>query len=102
MAQTLPLVHLLPDGASRDVRLGGPIPSTGRDWELVRPLLDSYGVQIKPVVSDDAEWAARRWQRGEGLSLADRLCLALGERRDELVLTADTTWGGDGRIRQIR
>lgn len=95
-------MHLLPDGASRDVRLGDPIPSTGRDWGLVRALLDSYGVQIEPVVSDDAEWAARRWQRGEGLSLTDRLCLVLGERMDEPVLTADTTWGGNGRVRQIR
>ncbi|MGH9018939.1 MAG: hypothetical protein ACRDY1_14405 [Acidimicrobiales bacterium] len=37
-----------------------------------------------------------------GLSLADRLCPALGERLDVLVVTADSSWGEDGRIRQIR
>lgn len=95
-------MNLLPDGGAGSTRSDFRIPSTVRDWGLVRALLDSYGVQIEPVVSDDAEWAARRWRRGEGLSLADRLCLALGERLDEPVLTADTTWGGGGRIRQIR
>ena len=38
----------------------------------------------------------------EGLSLADRLCLAAAERLDEAVLTADAAWGVDGRVRQIR
>ena len=38
----------------------------------------------------------------EGLSLADRLCLAVAERVDADVLTADATWGTGGRIRQIR
>ncbi len=89
-------------GAANWSEVAQKVLAAGRDWGLVRALLDSYGVQIEPVVSDDAEWAARRWRRGEGLSLADRLCLALGERLDEPVLTADTTWGGDGRIRQIR
>jgi len=37
-----------------------------------------------------------------GLSLADRLCLALGERLDAEVLTADRSWGSGGRIQQIR
>ena len=50
----------------------------------------------------DAEWAARRWVRGEGLSLADRLCMALGERLEAPVLTADKAWGTDNRIIQIR
>ena len=78
------------------------IIGAGRDWELVRALLISYGVDIEPVVAEDAEWAARRWRSGEGLSLADRLCLAAGERLGADVLTADSTWGTEGRIRQIR
>ena len=73
-----------------------------RNWDLSRALLASYGVQVEAVTVDDAEWAARRWAPGEGLSLADRLCLALGERLDAVVLTADQAWGTDGRIRQIR
>ena len=75
---------------------------TGRDWDQARALLESYGVRVEPVVREDAEWAARRWRRGEGLSLADRLCLALGERLDAKVLTADKSWGDTGRIVQIR
>jgi PIN domain nuclease of toxin-antitoxin system len=73
-----------------------------RDWDLVRALLASYDLAVEPVTADDAEWAARRWRRGEGLSLADRLCLALGERNDAPVLTADRSWGHQGRVRQIR
>lgn len=78
------------------------VRATGRDWDLVRALLISYGIRVDPVVLDDGEWAARRWRRGEGLSLADRLCQALAERVEADVLTADRTWGSNGRIRQIR
>jgi len=74
----------------------------GRDWGLARTLLLSYGLDIAPVTSEDAEQAARRWHKGQGLSLGDRLCLALGERLDAMVWTADKAWGGQGRIRQIR
>lgn len=73
-----------------------------RDWGLARALLVSYSITVEPVTADDAEWAAARWQPGEGLSLGDRLCLALGERTDAEVLTADSAWGAGGRIVQIR
>lgn len=39
---------------------------------------------------------------GEGLSLADRLCLALSQRLGVGVWTADTALGTEGRVRQIR
>ncbi len=73
----------------------------GRSWGLARALLQSYGLTVEPVSEEDAEWAASLDER-EGLSLADRLCLALGERRDADVWTADRTWGSAGRMRQIR
>lgn len=73
-----------------------------RNWDLARSLLASYDLDLEPVTVTDAEWAARRWTRGEGLSLADRLCLALGDRLDAEVWTADETWGAEGRVRQIR
>ena len=76
--------------------------SRGKDWELSRRLLLSYGLVIEPVYASDAEQAARLWRRGSGLSLADRLCLATAERLDALLWTADTAWGAEGRIRQIR
>lgn len=44
----------------------------------------------------------RSARRGEGLGLADRLCLALGHRTGEEVLTADAAWGEADGIRQIR
>lgn len=74
----------------------------GRDWDLAKALLLSYELQIADVTATDAEWAAHRWRRGEGLSVADRLCLALGDRLDASVWTADTSWDSNDRITQIR
>jgi ribonuclease VapC len=89
-------------GAANWSEVAQKVLAAARDWELVRALLASYGLRVEPVEAVDAEWAARRWTHGEGLSLADRLCLALAERVDEPVLTADATWGSAGRVRQIR
>ncbi|HEY9556285.1 MAG TPA: PIN domain-containing protein, partial [Acidimicrobiales bacterium] len=72
------------------------------DWDLVRALLMSYSLTIEPVVAVDAEWAARRWRAGEGMSLADRLCLALAARLGMAALTADHSWGTTDGVRQIR
>ena len=44
----------------------------------------------------------RNWAPGKRLSLADRLCTALGERLDAGIWTADQAWGTGGRIRQVR
>lgn len=72
------------------------------DWELARALIQSYGTDIEPVTGTDAETAATLWRPGSGLSLADRLCLALGSRLDSEVLTADTAWAGEPGVRLIR
>lgn len=76
--------------------------AAGRDWELARALLTSYRLGVEPVTADDAERAARRWRPGDGLSLADRLCLALAHRKELDVWTADSAWGTDAGVRQIR
>ncbi|MCU1374162.1 MAG: type toxin-antitoxin system VapC family toxin [Actinomycetia bacterium] len=76
--------------------------SAGRDWDLARALLVSDDLQLDPVLVDDAEWAARRWNHGEGLSLADRLCLTLAHRVDAEAWTADTAWGDEQPVHQIR
>ena len=89
-------------GAANWSEIAQKVLASGRDWGLARTLLGSYGIRVEPVVVEDAEWAARRWRRGEGLSLADRLCLALSERLAAPVLTADTAWRSSERIRQIR
>ena len=89
-------------GAASWSEVAQKVLAAGRDWDLVRALLTSYDLTVEPVVTEDAEWAARRWRPGEGLSLADRLCLALAERIDAEVWTADDAWGATGRVRQIR
>lgn len=61
-------------------------------WEAARALLLSYPLQIASVVVDDAEAAAALWMPGSPLSLADRLCLALGARLQLAVLSADRAW----------
>ena len=73
-----------------------------RSWDTARALLLSYEPRIVPVTAEDAEWAANRWTAGEGLSLGDRLCLAVAARLGASVLTCDTTWGSSDTIRQIR
>ena len=73
-----------------------------RSWDLSAALLASYGMRVEPVTVEDAEEAARAWRRTAQHSLGDRLCLALGERLDATVLTADRAWGSRGRVRQIR
>jgi PIN domain nuclease of toxin-antitoxin system len=89
-------------GAANWSEVAQKVLAADRDWPLVRALLTSYSIQVDPVSIEDGEWAAHRWRRGEGLSLGDRLCLALAERLDTDVLTADTSWGSDGRVKQIR
>ncbi len=78
------------------------VRAAGRDWVLARALLASYDVAVERVTEDDAESAAAMWTRGAPHSLGDRLCLALGDRLDATVITADSAWGTAGRIRQIR
>ncbi len=72
------------------------------NWLLARALLLSYDLAVEAVTGDDAERAAELWRRGEGRSLADRLCLATRERLDAVVWTADTQWGASDQVRQIR
>jgi PIN domain nuclease of toxin-antitoxin system len=74
----------------------------GRDWSLARALLASYELHLEPVTADDAEQAAAIWSQGSGLSLGDRLCLALARRLEATVWIADNAWGASEAVRQIR
>jgi PIN domain nuclease of toxin-antitoxin system len=89
-------------GAANWSEVAQKVRAHRRSWVLARSLLASYGVSIEPVTEADAEWAAGRWAPGEGLSLADRLCMALGERLNAAVWTADGSWGAGGRLHQVR
>ena len=89
-------------GAANWSEVAQKVLAAGRDWDLARALLQSYEIEVEPVTSPDAEWAAQRWRRGEGLSLGDRLCLALAHRRGDEAWTADAAWGRGEGVRQIR
>lgn len=89
-------------GAANWSEIAQKVLASGRDWDLVRSLLVSYELAIEPVSVDDAERAARSWRPTTGLSLGDRLCLALADRLEAEALTADRAWGRDGRVRQLR
>jgi ribonuclease VapC len=59
---------------------------------LVARLLGSFGLSVADVIQADAERAADLWRPGSRLSLADRLCLALGLRLGLPVATTDAAW----------
>lgn len=67
-----------------------------------RDLLLSYPLVVEPVTRTDAERAAASWRSGTGLSLADRLSLALAERLGAEVVTADQAWEGRNGVVLIR
>lgn len=78
------------------------VRAAGGDWPVAAALLAGYGLEVQDATAADGQQAADRWRRGAGLSLADRFCLALGDRLDVTILTADSAWGAEGRVRQIR
>ena len=78
------------------------VRAAGGDWASASALLSTYAVRVRDATAVDAEHAAGLWRRGSVLSLADRFALALAHRLDATVWTADTAWGEDERIRQIR
>ena len=89
-------------GAANWSEIAQKLLAHGRNWDFARGLVISYGITIEPVTAEDAELAAQLWERGTALSLADRLCLALGARLDAPVITADQAWQGRERVTLIR
>jgi ribonuclease VapC len=89
-------------GAANWAEVAQKVRAAGADWALARSLLLSFDLVVEPVRVEDAEAAAALWRRGSGLSLADRLCLALGARLDATTWTADATWGVRAGVSQIR
>ncbi|MFT4029850.1 MAG: PIN domain-containing protein [Protaetiibacter sp.] len=89
-------------GAANWSEVGQKVSAAGADWGVARAILLSYPLTIEPVGVVDAERAATRWVRGSGLSLADRLCLALAERLGAVAVTTDSAWEPGDAIRRIR
>lgn len=61
-----------------------------------------HGLTIEPVGQVDAELVGGMHRVGDGLSLADRFCLALAGRLDAVALTADRAWQGRPSVELIR
>jgi PIN domain nuclease of toxin-antitoxin system len=78
-------------------RLDGPV-----ERSLAEAILVGSGVRTEAVSAGDARGSAAIKDSSPGLSLGDRLCLALAARRNDMVLTADRAWGQGDRILQIR
>ena len=78
------------------------VDSRSGRWHLARALLMSFDLRVEPVTSADAERAAQLWEPRSTLTLGDRLCLALGERLGEVILTADQAWSGRPGVQLIR
>lgn len=74
----------------------------GLNWAETRLLLVAHGLTVEPVTVLDAELAARQWTTGSNLSLADRLCLALGTRLGTDIVTCDAKWSGQPGVVLVR
>jgi ribonuclease VapC len=72
------------------------------NWQRARALFLEFGMLVEPVTLEDAEAAAELWQANPTFSLADRICLSLGERLGQGVLTADRAWAGYDGVELIR
>lgn len=88
-------------GAANYSEVAQKVRSARGDWDLARALLHSHELRVEAVTAEDAERAAHLWEKGSGLSLGDRLCLALGDRLGLDVLTADRAWGDRPGVRQL-
>lgn len=78
------------------------VASRGDSWSIARAVLLRRLNAVESVTIEDAEVAAGLWRRGEGLSLADRLCLALGRRLGAQIVTADRAWEGREGVTLVR
>ncbi len=97
--------HLMAGGACSAANwseVAQKVRSSGADWAISRALLLTYELSVEPVTQSDAEEAALLWVAGSGLSLADRLSLALASRLGATAWTADAAWRDLPNVQLIR
>jgi ribonuclease VapC len=82
----------LAEALSKVAERGGDPSEVARDLEL-KGILGGL-LEVEPVTAQDAITIAqmRPATNEHGLGLGDRICLALGRRLDQPVMTADRTW----------
>jgi len=73
----------------------------GGDWPATERALGGLGLVLTPVDPADAVAAARLWLSHPALSLADRLCLAVGTRLGATILSADRAWAEVSDLVQV-
>lgn len=89
-------------GAANWAEVAQKVRAAGADWTLARSLLMSFDLVVEPVIEEDAEAAAGMWRKGAGLSLGDRLCLAIAARLGAIAWSADLQWRGIPGVTLIR
>jgi ribonuclease VapC len=82
--------------------LGQKILHHNLGWANISQQLKAVGLIVQPVIEEDAEGAALLWEAGDGLSIADRLCLSMGQRLGVPIITADKAWAKFAGVTVIR
>lgn len=80
--------------AANHAEIIAKILDRGADVQAIRVVIEQLGFTVVDVTAKDGECAGwmRDPTRAIGLSLGDRLCLAVAQRLKAVVLTADRPW----------
>ena len=80
--------------AANQAEIIAKIVDRGVDAVVLKTVIDQMGYPVIDVTAQDGECAGwmRKQTRVIGLSLGDRLCLAVAKRLKAVVLTADRPW----------
>jgi PIN domain nuclease of toxin-antitoxin system len=75
----------------------------GANTTVTAGRLRALGVRVEPFTAGDALAAAALWRatRTDGLSLADRACLALAQRLGIPAITADRAWSSTPGLTEL-
>lgn len=80
--------------AANQAEIIAKILDRGADVGAIKTVIDQLGYTVIDVKAQDGECAG--WMRDQarviGLSLGDRMCLAVAQRLKAVVLTADRPW----------